>query len=102
MKEYILCSAIHYDDGKEHNHQPKNIKSGFVISGRRHHNCINTLGMIYPLPHNDYVVLLKRSSTQGFLTSFNRFTNREEAAQIAFDNGQIKQSTINLYSEDLY
>jgi hypothetical protein len=39
---------------------------------------------------------------QGFLTNTNRFVDREEAAQIAFDSGQIKQHTITLYSEDLY
>jgi hypothetical protein len=41
-------------------------------------------------------------SIQGFVTNSNRFVGREEAAQIAFDSGQIKQHTITLYSEDLY
>lgn len=37
MKEYIICAANHYDDGKKHPHTPKNIEQGFVICGRRHH-----------------------------------------------------------------
>lgn len=44
--EYIICSAIHFDDGKEYVHQPKNIKSGFVVTGRRHHNCYNVLSSL--------------------------------------------------------
>lgn len=46
MKEYILCASIHFDDGKVHEHQPKNIKTGFVVCGRRHHNYYNTLQSI--------------------------------------------------------
>ena len=38
--ERILCAAIWYNDGKKHVHQPINIETGFVICGRRHHNCI--------------------------------------------------------------
>jgi hypothetical protein len=34
-KEYIICSAIWFRDGKKYEMQPKNIESGFVISGRR-------------------------------------------------------------------
>lgn len=41
-KEFIICAAIWYNDGKEHIHQPKNIKKGFVICGRSHHNCYAT------------------------------------------------------------
>ena len=45
--EYILCSAIWIDDGvTTYVHQPKNIKQGFVVAGRRHHNCITTLAML--------------------------------------------------------
>jgi hypothetical protein len=39
---------------------------------------------------------------QGFLTNTDRFVNRQEAAQIAFESGQIKEETKRLFSEDLY
>ena len=39
-KEYILCAAIHWDDGETYPHQPKNITTGLVICGRRHHNIL--------------------------------------------------------------
>lgn len=32
----IMCAAIHYDDGKQHTHQPYNIESGLVDCGWRH------------------------------------------------------------------
>jgi hypothetical protein len=34
-KEYILSAAVHFDDGKIYEHQPSNIKTGFVVCGRR-------------------------------------------------------------------
>lgn len=43
MKEYILCSANHYDDGEKEIHGPKNIESGFVICGMRHHTVLKFL-----------------------------------------------------------
>ena len=39
MKEFIICAANHYDDGKVHPDTPKNIYIGFVVCGRRHFNC---------------------------------------------------------------
>ena len=105
-KEYILCAAIWY---KEIPLQkviagvlPKNCDRGLVVLGHRHGQCMWTMGSLTG----------RRSVTnaedgvgeyeQGFLTNTNRFVGREEAAQIAFDSGQIKQHTITLYSEDLY
>jgi hypothetical protein len=38
-KEYILCAAIWFDDGKEYRLQPKNITTGLVLCGWRH-GCI--------------------------------------------------------------
>lgn len=37
--EYILCAAIHYDNGIKYEHQPKNIKTGIVACGLRHCSC---------------------------------------------------------------
>jgi hypothetical protein len=112
MKEYILCSAIHYDDGKEYVHQPRNIKSGYVLCGRRHHNIINTQFQVFG------VKTTGDNNTQGFLTNIDRFVNRKEGYKIALEAGQIKprkdnkelneymnlkyEQTEILVSEDLY
>ena len=40
--------------------------------------------------------------TQGFLTSKDRFVNREKGGKIAFAVGQIDKETNCLFSEDLY
>ena len=96
-KEYILCSAIHNDDGKVHVHQPRNVTSGFVVCGRRHHNCFTTLALIGIKPNKDQV--------QGFLTSRDQFVTREEGSVIAKKSGHIQKTQLKhdeLISEDLY
>jgi len=98
MKEYILCSAIHFDDGKEYVHMPKNIKTGFVICGRRHHNCFAILGQVLQ-EDKEYKSL---DDTQGFITNIDRFVDREEAGKIAFEAGQTKELKTYLYSEDIF
>jgi hypothetical protein len=91
----IICSAIHFDDGKVYVHQPKNIKSGFVICGRRHHNCFATYSIVKGAK-------LDALNKQGFLTDNDNFVDRNEAAKIAFENGQISKQKLTLFSEDLY
>lgn len=100
QKEYILCAAIHYDDGKQYVHQPTNITSGFVVCGRRHHNIINTLGLVFN--HKT-----RGREGQGFLTNTDRFVDRKEGYRIAKAAGQLlhdlhDQSNPTLVSEDLY
>ena len=97
MTEYILCAAIWFDDGKVHDHQPVNIKTGYVICGHRHHNCFMTAGILDP--ERGY---LKHEKEQGFLTDENRFVGREEAGTIAYREGQTKELKEKLFSEDLY
>lgn len=100
MKEYILCAAIHYKDGKRHEHSPKNIGIGFVICGRRHHNIFT---IIYELiPSEKRRLKLKQNYTEGFITSLDRFVDRNEAATIAFKAGQTKINEGTLMSEHLY
>ena len=100
MRENIICSALHISNEKEYVHQPKNIKQGYVVCGRRHHNCFTTLFMIDSNVDKNIV-------TQGFLTNEDRFVSRKEAFQIARCSMQIKnlgewnQDSI-LFSEDLY
>jgi len=92
--EDIRCAAIHYNDGKEYPHQPRNIDSGYVLCGLRHHNCF--------VMRNDINDGKRRNTRQGFLTSKDRFVTRKEAVQIALDAGQIPEPVDILFSEDLY
>jgi hypothetical protein len=100
MREYIICSAIHIDNKKEYIHKPKNIKTGFVVCGRRHHDCFHTLFMIDSAVDKNII-------TQGFLTNTDKFLNRKESFQIARCANQIKNlgewdQGSNLTSEDIY
>jgi hypothetical protein len=95
----ILCAAIYYDDGKSYFFQPKNIKTGYVICARRHHNCI----AIRQITTGKTTIY---EDVQGFLTSDDRFVDREEAMKIAIASGQVPNDETNvgysLISEDLY
>jgi hypothetical protein len=103
-KEYILCAAIHFDDSIKHEHQPKNIKTGFVICGRRHHNCIAILRVMNKRVADFVKTNGKRMYKQGFITNMDRFVDRTKAFEIASKAAQIKDygSTPTLFSEDLY
>jgi hypothetical protein len=97
-KEYILCAAIWFDDGKEYRLQPKNITTGLVLCGWRH-------GCIFPqigglVAERQKLGIFEKE--QGFLTNLNRFVGRKEGGKIAFDAGQTKELKETLYSEDLY
>lgn len=97
--ERILCAAIWIDDGiTTYVHQPKNIKQGFVVAGRRHHNCFTTLAMLQGLR----IERNNKAEVQGFITSLDRFVDREEGAKIARNAEQVASHITTLYSEDLY
>ena len=114
--EYIACSAIHYPNGIKYHGQPINIESGFVAFGHRHAHCrITLVQLFYPnwvaekeLPHEDQPRLkVLNSEIQGFLTSKNRFVDREEGRDIAVVADQILPDRVKylqgiLYSEDIY
>lgn len=130
QKEYILCAAVHYDNGLEYNFQKiYGIKTGFVICGYRHPLICDILPFnpfylkrIFADSEPDKIAVQKyeelkykygwqedsltRCETiQGFLTSKGRFVNRREAFQIALAAGQIDESAgvdRELFSEDLY
>jgi hypothetical protein len=105
-KEYILCAAIWYKDIslKKDIPQvlPKNCDRGLVVLGHRHGQAMWTMSCLTGLRSVENAEDGVGEHEQGFLTNLNRFVDREEAAQIAFDSGQIDQHTITLYSEDLY
>ncbi len=94
----ILCAAIHYDDGNVYESQPVNINTGYVVCGWRHFN-IGALHFQMGLATESV------EEVEGFLTSDNKFVNRQEAAIIAMASGQIKElnyQNTELFSEDLY
>ncbi len=104
MKEYILCSAVWYKelelkkDVPFTSFLPKNLEKGVVFCGFRHAQCIYTKVAITGLRDAE-----SGDSVQGFLTSLNRFVDREEGAKIHILNGGVlKYSNKELYSEDLY
>ncbi len=99
----ILCAAIHIKDGKEHLHQPKNIETGFVVCGRRHHNCFYILSI---MGNTEYKNMSGREG-QGFVTSDNNFVSRKEGYLIAKEAGQLlhnlhDMSNPILISEDVW
>lgn len=100
--EYIICAAIWFNDLAKHEHQPKNIESGFVICGRRHHNVFATVAAMKADSLFDKFSEAKRNAVQGFVTSKDRFVDRKEGGEIAFAAGQIPEITNCLFSEDLY
>jgi hypothetical protein len=107
--EKIICAAIWYKEiplkKTIPDVLPKNCDRGLVISGHRHGQCMWVMGSLTGLRSvmnapdgvGDYV--------QGFLTSKNRFVDREEAAQIWLKespNNKLNYSSTELYSEDIY
>jgi hypothetical protein len=106
-KEYILCAAVWYlelpmvkpDVLNNRGFRPYNVDKGIVVSGWRHANCIYQMVAITGLrscPSES------GPEIQGFLTNKNRFVDRQEGAQIAFNAGQTETLLKTLYSEDLY
>ena len=98
----ILTASIWFDDGIEHVHQPKNIKTGYCINGYRHGNCFATMKIF-----DSDRTYLEMEKEQGFLDSENNFLTREEAWEIAEKANQIKEDSRRftqgrLFSEDLY
>lgn len=93
--EYVICAAIYFKDEIVHPHQPNNIDTGFVICGRRHHNCFISKSLFE-------FSEIKGRQVQGFLTSKDIFLDRKEAGKLAFEAGQIIEPTDCLFSEDLY
>ena len=94
----IICAAIHIKDGKKRAHQPRNIDTGIVICGRRHHNCILTAAEFM----GKDAIKGEDRTVQGFLTEDDNFFDREDSALIAFEAGQTDRNTKCLFSEDLY
>lgn len=106
MKEYILCAAIWYKEIplKKEIPQvlPKNCDKGLVVLGHRHGQCMWTMSSLTGLRSVTNATDGVGEYEQGFLTNTNRFVDRKEGGQIAFEVGQTKELKTTLYSEDLY
>ena len=90
--EKIICAAIRFQEK--------------VWYGHRHTNALDAM-------RNELSYTMNRQQMkeqevdrdQGFVTSYGRYVNREEAWKIAHDAGQILHNGNHhglLYSEDLY
>ena len=101
--EYVLCAAIHYDDGEINVRRScKNYpETGIVICGFRHSDIISILPINNRFRNDgkDYKCI------QGFITSKGRFVSREEAYLIAKNQNQLLndfEGKAKLFSEDIY
>ena len=88
-EEFIICAAVEY--------------RGSIICGRRHGDCQRTLENLLG-PAND----LPDRKNQGFMTSHDRYVDRQTAFKIAKKQNQIWHKLFDgidegaLNSEDLY
>jgi hypothetical protein len=101
-REHILCSAIWYKDLPTQAHLPINCDYGVVVCGLRHCNIIATTMALSGKRTVSGGENAAGDFIQGFLTSANRFVDREEGAKIAFAAGQINEEIKQLFSENLY
>jgi hypothetical protein len=69
--------------------------NGKVYVGKRHADAIRACATDNP---DCYI----SGKDQGFITDDGRFVSRAEAAQIAFECGQISKKVSILLSEDIY
>lgn len=88
-KETIICSAIYINDDNTHSDQPTNIQIGFVVSGRRHNNCYATIKAIYGDLDKFLAITEHKNEDQGFITSLNRYVDRNEGFIIAKEAKQL-------------
>jgi len=91
-KEFILCAAIKRKEEStaHHCYHEQYCDIYKVELGWRHADILYKFKDVID------------QEEQGFFTSFGRYVNREDAAKIAFNAGQIKEPKRILYSEDLY
>lgn len=86
-KEICICAAVKGENG-------------LIVRGHRHGDCIRGL-------QSRNIPVVKEKDAQGFITSRNRYVNREEGRKLqdkagiksAYDKGYMEGT---LFSEDLY
>jgi hypothetical protein len=100
LNEKVRCAAIWYKEiEKSEKRNISNIDKGIVISGYRHSDIILNVSILLGMKTKENIC---GEYVQGFLTTYNRFVDREEAAIIAFNSGQIDVKKKELFSEDIY
>jgi hypothetical protein len=86
---FIVCAAN------------RNTKTGQIVCGARHYDAIMR-SIIFSLPDKDDW----RGAEQGFIDQFGLFMTREEALELALENGQKRYDCggdhRQLFSENLY
>ena len=93
MQEFIICAAV------------RNKETGKIWYGHRHAHCLQAANdeLSWTLSRQQ---ICKIKIEQGFITSQNRFVDRDEGLNIALLNNQVlDKSEIRgnqLYSEDIY
>lgn len=108
--EKVICAAIWYKELDKLSEKwiptiegymrPKNIDRGIVICGYRHPSCMYTM---IAITGKRSVAIECGEYIQGFLTSKNRFVDRQEGAKLfILGGGELQYSSKELYSEDLY
>lgn len=93
----IVCSAVVFTELPNNGVQLYGVEKGLVLTGMRHHHCYATLKMLQICKVNNV-----GNTIEGFITSFGRFVDRVEAAEIAYNCGQIDEKINVLFSENLF
>lgn len=92
-KEYILCAAFKLKQECEH----------ADLYSEPHRQVFSmALGWRHPDIIYKYEDAIDQSDLGGFCTSKGRYVDRKEAAEIAYEAGQISEKKHILYSEDIY
>ena len=88
-KEYIICAAYWYKTGDEspRGFVAQNISTGIVIGQWRHPNIIHA----WKKAGNLRTIQKEVAYVDGFLTSKGNFVDRIQAAEIAYNAGQISK-----------
>ena len=68
---------------------------GMIFLGKSHADCFHQMAGVGIKP-------LTAAKAQGFFTSHGRFVDRDTAAKLAFQAGQIRHEASCLLSEDLW
>lgn len=113
MTEFILCAAIFVETTQftsPYRRSGQGPETGRLFCGRRHTECMIELHEWESRLLDDERCLLDKEElagcNQGFITSTGRFVDREEAAAIAYAQGQVvpseREPVRSLTSEDLY
>lgn len=95
LQPWVVCAAC------------RNSKSGMIVTGARHFDPImrDTINAMIGDMTDRHTYWMKygwSDADQGFIDQWGHFLTREEAAEIAYENGQTKDRLPVLFSEDLY